>query len=243
MHCLSFSSNQITPSIHYYIASELSTSVHATMGAAPRGLLLVCAALMAIATANAASGEVSSVVVGLAKCADCTRKKMNAEAVFQGLKVTIKCKNSNGEYESMAVGELDGSGAFAVPLTADLHGSDCLAQLHSAAAGAPCSAQEPSRVVPVADRTFVAVAGKAQRLSTECASATISDPFDKKHLSDHSFDHEHHHFFDHFHKLTAPPTPVPEYHTPPTPMPEYHPPTMPTYGSPTPPIYHPPAQH
>jgi len=40
--------------------------------------------LMAIAVANAASGEVASLVVGQAKCADCTRKNMKAEAAFKG---------------------------------------------------------------------------------------------------------------------------------------------------------------
>ena len=50
--------------------------------AAPRALLLgVCAVLLAIAVANA---EAASVVVGLAKCADCTRKNMKAEEAFKG---------------------------------------------------------------------------------------------------------------------------------------------------------------
>jgi hypothetical protein len=47
-------------------------------------LLGACAMLMAIAIASAASGEPASTVVGVAKCADCTRKNMNAEAVFKG---------------------------------------------------------------------------------------------------------------------------------------------------------------
>ncbi|XP_037471106.1 uncharacterized protein LOC119347594, partial [Triticum dicoccoides] len=96
--------------------------------AAPRALVL--AVLLAIAVANA---EAASVVVGLAKCADCTRKNIKAEEAFKGLQVAIKCKNIDGEYESKAVGALDGTGAFSVPLAADLHGADCVAQLHSAA--------------------------------------------------------------------------------------------------------------
>ncbi|OEL34588.1 hypothetical protein BAE44_0004393 [Dichanthelium oligosanthes] len=188
--------------------------------------------MMAIATANAASGEASSVVVGLAKCADCTRKNMKAEAAFKGLQVSIKCKNSNGDYESKAVGELDGSGAFSVPLTTDLHDADCLAQLHSAA-GKPCPGQEPSRIVPQSESNFVVVSGKANNPSAECASVTICGPIKK-------------HFFDHVHKKLMPPKPKPEPE--PKPQPEYHPP-MPTYGSPTPtygsptPIYHPSARH
>ena len=55
------------------------------MGSACHRLLDVCAImLMAIAVANAASGEVASLVVGQAKCADCTRKNMKAEAAFKG---------------------------------------------------------------------------------------------------------------------------------------------------------------
>ncbi|XP_062204897.1 proline-rich protein 4-like [Phragmites australis] len=190
------------------------------MGAAPRRLLLgVCAVLMAIAV----TGEAASVVVGLAKCADCTRKNMKAQAAFRGLQVAIKCKNANGEYESKAVGKLENSGEFTIPLAADLHGADCLAQLHSLA-GAPCPGQEPSRIVAQSEGTFVAVPGKTHSSSAECASATICGPIKK-------------HFFDHFHKKPVPPKPKPQ----PEPQPEYHPPT-PTYGSPTP-IYHPPATH
>jgi hypothetical protein len=46
----------------------------------------VCAALLVlVAIASATPGEpASSMVVGVAKCADCTRKNMNAEAVFKG---------------------------------------------------------------------------------------------------------------------------------------------------------------
>jgi len=47
-------------------------------------LLGVCAVLMAVAVANAAEGQVASVVVGLARCADCTRKNMKAEAAIKG---------------------------------------------------------------------------------------------------------------------------------------------------------------
>jgi len=169
----------------------------------------------------------ASMVVGLAKCADCTRKNMKAEAVFKGLQVAIKCKNVNGEYESMAVGSLDSSGAFSVPLTTDLHSAKCHAQLHSAA-GKPCPGQEPSTIVPQSEGTFVAVPGKTHYPSTECALATICGPIKK-------------HIIDHFHKKSVPPKPNPE------PTPEYHPPTpdyhhpMPTYGGSPTPIYHPPA--
>ena len=48
--------------------------------AAPRASL-VLALLLAIAVANA---EAASVVVGLAKCTDCTRKNIKAEEAFKG---------------------------------------------------------------------------------------------------------------------------------------------------------------
>jgi hypothetical protein len=51
---------------------------------AARVLLGFCAALVAIAVAGAAEGQVASVVVGLARCADCTRKNMKAETAFKG---------------------------------------------------------------------------------------------------------------------------------------------------------------
>ena len=56
---------------------------------AGRMLLGVCAVMMAIAVANAAEDkQVASVVVGLARCADCTRKNMKAETAFKGTSVT-----------------------------------------------------------------------------------------------------------------------------------------------------------
>lgn len=48
--------------------------------AAPGRVLALLAVLMAVA----AHGEAASVVVGLAKCGDCTRKNMKAEAAFKG---------------------------------------------------------------------------------------------------------------------------------------------------------------
>jgi hypothetical protein len=137
-----------------------------------------------------------------------------------GLQVAVKCKNNvNGEYESKALGKLDGSGAFRVPLAADLHGADCHAQLHSAA-GKPCPGQEPSTIVPESSEgTFIVIPGKKTNYqSAECASATIRGPIKK-------------HIIEHFHK--KPVTLKPK-------TPEYHPPT-PTYSGSSTPIYHPPA--
>jgi hypothetical protein len=49
------------------------------MGCLPRGLLVSASAvLLAAVFAHAAEPETVSMVVALAKCADCTRKNMNA---------------------------------------------------------------------------------------------------------------------------------------------------------------------
>ncbi|KAG8095484.1 hypothetical protein GUJ93_ZPchr0012g20642 [Zizania palustris] len=138
-------------------------------------LILVVVAVTTIERATAAS-----VVIGGAKCADCGRKNMDAEAAFKGLQVAISCKNgSSDKYESKAVGDLDGTGAFSVPIAADLSGTDCLAQLQSAT-NSLCQGQEPSKIVPLSEGTFVVVAGKTHFPSKECASATICFPCHKK---------------------------------------------------------------
>nr|CAB3495003.1 unnamed protein product [Digitaria exilis] len=224
------------------------------MGPLPRGLLAgICAVLAATVLVHAAEPEATSMVVGLAKCADCTRKNMKAEAAFDGLKVAVKCKNADGTFETKAVGKVDKSGAFSIPLTADLLREDgelkqdCFAQLHSAT-NQPCPGQEPSWIArPSTDTdkktTFVAVAGKMHYASKECASAFLCDHLHKKHITIP---------LPHFHKKPVPehksPTPVPVYHAPvpETPVPVYHSP-VPEYKTPTPehahptPIYHPPA--
>ncbi|CAN6288502.1 unnamed protein product [Urochloa humidicola] len=237
------------------------------MGPLRRGLLVgVCAILLAAVLAHAAEPETASMVVGLAKCADCTRKNMKAEAAFNGLKVAVKCKNADGVFETKAVGEVDKSGAFSVPLTADLLRDDgelkqdCFAQLHSAA-NQPCPGQEPSWIArPSGDdgdktkKAFIAVAGKMHYTSKECASAFLCDHFHKKHLF-HKKPITIPHIpkkpivIPHFHNKPVPehkpPTPEPVYHAPvpeykpPAPVPEYKPPTT-EHSHPTP-IYHPPA--
>ncbi|CAN6305559.1 unnamed protein product [Urochloa humidicola] len=215
------------------------------MGPLPRGVLVdVCVVLLAAVLAHAAEPEAASMVVGLAKCADCTRKNMKAEAAFSGLKVAVKCKNADGVFETKALGEVNKSGAFSVPLTADLLGNDgelkqdCFAQLHSAA-NQPCPGQEPSWIARPSssadNKTFVAVAGKMHYSSKECASAFLCDHFHKKHLL-----HKKPIVFPH---IPKDPKPLPEY-KPPTPVPVYHSP-VPEYKPPTPehshpkPIYHP----
>ncbi|KAJ1297980.1 hypothetical protein BS78_01G419600 [Paspalum vaginatum] len=225
-------------------------------------LLPVFAIVIAMGFANAVQGATAPpVVVGLAKCSDCARKNMNAEAAFRGLHVAVKCKNSKGELESTAVGQVDRSGTFSLPLAADLVGEngelkrECFAQLHSASS-APCPGQEPSRIVAAPPRhggdekaAFVALGGKVYRSSPECASAFLCYPFLHKH-------HQHVgiHEPDHGHSMppvTKPPVDVPE-HKPPVPeapehkppsTPEQKPPSMPEpdHKPPSTPVYTPPS--
>uniref|UniRef100_A0A0D9XHT4 Proline-rich protein n=1 Tax=Leersia perrieri TaxID=77586 RepID=A0A0D9XHT4_9ORYZ len=191
------------------------------MAAAARALLLgavVCAAVMAVAATT--DGE-AALIVGQAKCGDCTRKNMKAEDVSM---VAIKCKNADGEYETKAVGDLEGNSAFRVPLAAgDLHVSACFAQLHSATSSTPCPGQEPSKIVllsttnnvnddeggKAAANTFIAVAGKsAPRLSSFLCDPVV-DYFRK------------HPFFEYFHKKPKPePQPLPQPDPKPMPSPE-----------------------
>jgi len=182
--------------------------------------------------------------------------------------VAVKCRNSKGEYESTAVGLVGKSGAFSVPLAADVVGEDgelkseCFAQLHSASS-APCPGQEPSKIVAAptgghdgTEKTFVALGGKVYRSSPECASAFLCHPFF------HSIMHHHHHHHvgihtpvgiphlpDHGHGHSIPPVTkppavdVPEHKPAPVPVPEHKPPSTPVYSPPkSTPIYHPPAQ-
>lgn len=144
-----------------------------------------------------------------------------APSSISDLKVAIKCKNRNGEYVSKAVGELQSSGAFSVPVSVNL--ANCVAQLHTAA-GTPCPGHEPSRITPLSDGTFVAIPENSQKASSAvCASVTICSPAMK-------------YFHDHFHKKEDKPEPSkPEPEPKLQPDPEYQPPT-PMYGSPTPPI-------
>ncbi|XP_037481946.1 uncharacterized protein LOC119360394 [Triticum dicoccoides] len=147
-----------------------------------------------------------------------------------------RLRSSGGDYESKAVGTLDRTGTFSVPLAADLHGADCVVQLHSASSNAPCPGQEPSKIMPVSEgTTYNIVAGDntatPSAASPECASMTLCGPI-KKHIMEHFH-----------HKKPVPPKPepkpqphldygpVPKPEPKPQPHPDYHPvPPTPTYG-------------
>ncbi|KAF7071058.1 hypothetical protein CFC21_076468, partial [Triticum aestivum] len=142
-----------------------------------------------------------------------------------------------GQVRRLHQEEHEGRGSLqGVPLASDLHGADCVAQLHSAASNASCPGQEPSKIVPVSEgTTFGVIAGANTATpsvaSPECASMTLCGPI-KKHIIEHFH-----------HKKPVPPKPEPkpqphpEYHPvpkpepKPQPHPDYHPvPPMPTYG-------------
>lgn len=77
-------------SLSFHSSSHPSTSSHSsTMEIQARQLLVsVFGILIAIGFANAALGETAPpVVVGLAKCSDCARRNMNAEAAFRGTRL------------------------------------------------------------------------------------------------------------------------------------------------------------
>ncbi|XP_006649728.1 LOW QUALITY PROTEIN: proline-rich protein 4-like [Oryza brachyantha] len=214
------------------------------MEIAARQLLLGACAVVLVA-AHAAYAEAAPIVVGSAMCSGCTRKNMNAEAAFKGLQVAVKCKNSRGEYESVAMAKLDKSGAFSAPLATNLVGEDgelkqdCFARLHGAS-NAPCPGQEPSEIVAAqpghdGEKTFVALGGKVHSPSAECASVFLC-----------------HHFHKHHPIVVHPPVVVPPKHETPVTVPDHKPPVTepkpPEHKPPSttpvdaPPIYHPPAQ-
>jgi hypothetical protein len=172
-----------------------------------------------------------------------------------GLQVAIKCKNSKGAYESAAVGQVNKSGAFSVPLAADAVGEDgelkseCFAQLIHSASSAPCPGQEPSRIVAAPPghtahtngngKTFLALGGRVYQPSPECASAFLCHPFF------HSMHHHHvgvhtpvviPHLPVHGHSVPPvtkpPPVDVPEHKPAPVPVPDHKPPSTPPVDAP-----------
>lgn len=177
--------------------------------------------LLAVASFGAADAAAPAVVVGSVKCLDCSPADINAEDAFKGLQVAIKCKSGTGEtYETQALGHLDDTGAFSVPLAAGLlrddgeMDRDCFAQLHSAP-DTPCAGLAPPKIGPNTQ-------GGATYLSV--ADGTVFSPVacmckkKKKHF------------------MMGPPPPPPQ----PRPQPSYGPPTptptppTPTYGPPMP---------
>ncbi|KAM0858709.1 hypothetical protein ACQ4PT_047666 [Festuca glaucescens] len=189
------------------------------------GALVVLLAVVSFGAAEAAP----AVVVGSVKCLDCSPDDVNAEDAFKGLQVAIKCRSGAGEaYETQALGHLDDTGAFSVPLAAGLQREDgeldrdCFAQLHSAP-NTPCAGLAPPRIGPSSQ-------GGATYLSV--ADGTVFSPVaclckkKKKHF------------------MMGPPPPPPQ----PRPEPSYGPPTptptppTPSYGPPTPKPPAPPAE-
>lgn len=154
-----------------------------------------------------------------------TKKKLLFPLCAADLQVAIKCKSGAADdesYEMRALGTLDDTGVFRIPLAAELlrdDGSmdrDCFAQLHSSL-GTPCVGQAPPRIAPTtsqsdggsatSDTTYLAAAADTVLAPVACACGKK-----KKHY------------------MFGPPPPPPR----PTPTPTPNPPTTPTYGPPTP---------
>jgi hypothetical protein len=146
-----------------------------------------------------------------------------------GLQVAIKCRSGAGEaYETQALGHLDDTGAFSVPLAAGLQREDgeldrdCFAQLHSAP-DTPCAGMAPPKIGPSSQggATYLSVADGSVFSPVACLCKKK-----KKHF------------------MMGPPPPPPQ----PRPEPSYGPPTptptppTPSYGPPMPNPPKPPAE-
>ncbi|XP_062209181.1 proline-rich protein 4-like [Phragmites australis] len=186
----------------------------------PQAPVLVGAfvALLAVGLDAAAAAPV---VVGSVKCLDCSPNDVNAEDAFKGLQVAIKCKSSADDtYETKALGPLDDTGVFSIPLAAELLRDDgaldrdCFAQLHTTP-DTPCVGQAPPRIVPVGPSQEGATTSSGTTYLAAAADTVFSPvackcgKFKKKH----------------FMFGPPPPPPKPETPKPPTPTPTYGPPT------------------
>ncbi|KAL6645930.1 hypothetical protein ACP70R_017538 [Stipagrostis hirtigluma subsp. patula] len=183
----------------------------------PRAAVLfgAFAALLAVFGVGAAAAA-APVVVGSVKCLDCSPSGADAEDVFQGLQVAIKCKSGADEtYETKALAPLDGTGVFSIPLAAELLredgelGRDCFAQLHSAP-NTPCVGQAPPRIAPAGPGQDGTTTTTYLAAATDTAFSPVACKCGKKKK--------------HFMFGPPPPPPKPEDPKPPTP----------TYGPPTP---------
>ncbi|KAI3409438.1 uncharacterized protein J3R85_019332, partial [Psidium guajava] len=205
-----------------------------------RGVLSVFLLL----AATICHGEDTTVeVVGVMECSDCAQSNVKPSQAFSGIRVSIDCKTTQGEFERRATGELDGEGKFKVSLPQEMvEGGklkeDCYAQLHSAQA-TPCPSLdglESSKIVLKSKangkHTF-GLPGKLKISPSTCASAFFwvghpIPPFPPKKLPK----------FPPIYKKPLPP-PVPFFKKPlPPPIPVFKkplPPPVPVYKKPLPP--------
>ncbi|CAL9164915.1 unnamed protein product, partial [Musa hybrid cultivar] len=227
----------------------------------------LCSVFVAVGFASAATQTETLVsVVGATECLDCAQKSIKTEnAVKAGLRVAVKCKVSDEQYETKATGELDSNGNFEVKLPSELlldNGDlkhECFAQLHNTS-NAPCpdknNALNPSKLIlkskDEGKHTFVAASGKLSFSSATCASATFypcpplawKKKHPKLHMPHYKFPPKSHY---HPHPVYSPPTynpPAPVhkapsggYYQPPAPM--HKPPSGGYYNPPAAPVYKP----
>ncbi|GAY66979.1 hypothetical protein CUMW_253100 [Citrus unshiu] len=154
------------------------------------GEALVCLLVALLFAVNFCHGSDSKTVevVGSAECADCALSNIKPSEAFSGLRVTIDCKqeNGNGGFKTRGTGELDVKGEFKVSLPEEIVEDgelkeDCYAQLHSAS-GTPCPAYgglESSKLVLKVKtnekHTFGLAKNKKLKFSPPiCASSTAA---------------------------------------------------------------------
>ncbi|KAL2937199.1 Proline-rich protein 2 [Bienertia sinuspersici] len=204
-------------------------------------------------------------VVGVTECADCQKNNIKHSHAVKGLRVTIDCKQENGQMKTRGEGKLDEEGKFSVDISNELVEKEklkeeCYAQLHSAS-DIPCPAYdgiESSKITFVSKsdgntHTFSTV-GKLKFSPATCTSKFLwphfkYPPFPKKSYPKWPFPKipcppifKKPFFkkpFPHFHKYKEPTPPVPVYKKPtPPPVPVYKKPVrppVPVYKKPVPP--------
>ncbi|KAL6867507.1 hypothetical protein ACP4OV_015531 [Aristida adscensionis] len=210
----------------------------------PRAAVLLRAffALLAVVgVVTTAAAAAVPIVVGSVKCLDCSPSGVSAEDAFQGLQVAIKCKSGADEtYETKALGHLDDTGVFSIPLAAELLRDDggldrdCFAQLHSAP-NTPCVGQAPPRIAPAgrAGQDGNATTSAAGAAATTYLAAAADAVFSPVACACGKFKKKKHFMF-------GPPPPPPRPEAPKPPTPTYGPPTPTPVPEPKPPV--PPAE-
>ncbi|KAL6963746.1 hypothetical protein U1Q18_034751 [Sarracenia purpurea var. burkii] len=148
-----------------------------------RGTLLGVWVLLFLFASSFCHGEENIVleVVGNGECADCGETNIKDSQAFSDLRVTIDCKNPQGEFKTRGAAPLDEGGKFTVSLPEEILEDneklkeECFAQLHNASA-APCDIQngaDSSKLILVsktAGKHTFSTAGKL-KFSATCVSA------------------------------------------------------------------------
>ncbi|XP_022135775.1 proline-rich protein 4-like [Momordica charantia] len=221
--------------------------------------LFLCVLFLFAATFCHGSDLTTVEVVGFGECADCHKNNIKTSHAFSGLRVSIDCKQKDGDFKRKGVAQLDEEGRFKVLLPTEvlkdgeLRDEKCFAQLHSASS-APCPSHgglESSMIVfkskDEGKQTF-GLPGGLKFKSATCASAFFlpyfhHPPLPPLYFPPHPPLFTHPYFHHKFFPPKAYPPPTPEEPLPP-PVPEKPPPEPlppPVYKPkpPKPPVYEP----